>query len=128
MELVCCVRVMSMKKTNKRAPTNGFDSSAIDDRLKKISRIKTEGDWRHIDRKKLVMTVLIQKSTRTLSRKTTDMKQICPWGMVNIFLSYYQRKSVKSKCYFNIVFFQWGGCPNFIINQLRLNPHVIDVC
>ena len=32
---------MSLKKTNKRAPTNGFDSTTID-RLKNFSRFKTE--------------------------------------------------------------------------------------
>ena len=72
---------MQLKKTNKRAPTNGFDSTTIDDRLKNFSRFKTEGDWRHVERKKLVMTVLIQKWTHTPIGKTAEMKQICPWGM-----------------------------------------------
>ena len=52
---------MLLKKTNKRAATNGFDSTTIGDRLKNFSRLKTERDWRHVERKKLVMTVLIQK-------------------------------------------------------------------
>ena len=64
-----------MKKTNKRAPTNGFDSTTIDDRF------KTEGDWRHAERKKLVMSVLIRTWTHTPSGKTAEMKQICLWGM-----------------------------------------------
>ena len=52
---------MLLKKTNERAPTNGFDSTTIGDRLKNFSRFKTERDCRHVERKKLVMTVLIQK-------------------------------------------------------------------
>ena len=43
---------MSLKKTNKRALTNGFDSTTIDDRLKNFSRFETERDWRHAERKK----------------------------------------------------------------------------
>ena len=72
---------MLLKKTNKRAATNGFDSTTIGDRLKNFSRLKTERDWRHVERKKLVMTVLIQKWTYTPSGKTAEMKQIYPWGM-----------------------------------------------
>ena len=72
---------MSSKKTNKKAPTNGFDTTTTDNRLKKFSRFKTEGDWRRVGRKKLVMTVLIQKWTHTPSGKTAEIKQICPWGM-----------------------------------------------
>ena len=69
---------MSLKKTNKRALINGFDSTTIDDRLKNFSWFKTEEDWRHVERKKLVMAVLIQKWTHTPSGKTAEMKQICP--------------------------------------------------
>ena len=72
---------MSLKKTNKRAPTNGFDSTTIDDRLKNFSRFETERDWRHAERKKLVMTVLIQKWTHIPRGKTAEMRQICQWGM-----------------------------------------------
>ena len=72
---------MLLKKTNKRAPTHGFDSTTINDRLKIFSRFKTEGDWRHVERKKLVMTVLIQTWTHTPCGKTAEMKQIWPWGM-----------------------------------------------
>ena len=72
---------MLLKKTHKRAPTNGFDSTTIDDRLKNFSRFKTEGDQRHVEREKLVMTILIQKFTHPPSGKTAEMKQICQWGM-----------------------------------------------
>ena len=72
---------MLLKKTNKRAPTNGFDSTTIDDRLKNFSRFKTEGDQRHVEREKLVMTILIQKFAHPPSGKTAEMKQICQWGM-----------------------------------------------
>ena len=72
---------MLLKKTNKRAPTNGFDSTTIDDRLKNFSRFKTEGDQRHVEREKLVMTILIQKFANPPSGKTAEMKQICQWGM-----------------------------------------------
>ena len=72
---------MLLKKTNKRAPTNGFDSTTIDDRLKNFSRFKTEGDQRHVEREKLVMTILIQKFAHPPSGKTAEMKQICQWAM-----------------------------------------------
>ena len=37
-KLVCWLRAMSSKKTNKKAPTNGFDTTTIDDRSKNVSR------------------------------------------------------------------------------------------
>ena len=35
---MCWLRGMPSKKINKKAPTNGFDTTTIDDRLKNVSR------------------------------------------------------------------------------------------
>ena len=37
-KLVCWLRAMSSKKTNKKALTNGFDTTTRDDRSKNVSR------------------------------------------------------------------------------------------
>ena len=73
---------MSLKKTNKRAPTNVFDSTTIDDRLEYFSRFKTEGDWRHVERKKLVITVLIQKVDTHSQWKDSRDEASLPMGNV----------------------------------------------
>ena len=35
---MCWLRGMPSKKINRKAPTNGFDTTTIDDRLKNVSR------------------------------------------------------------------------------------------
>lgn len=72
---------MGPKQTNKRAPTNGFDRTTIEERLKNFNRYKPEGNWRDVEKKTIVMTVLIQTWEHKKTGKTADVKQICPWGM-----------------------------------------------
>ena len=93
---------MPLKKTNKRALTNAFDSTTIDHRLKNFSWFKTEGDWRHVERKKTSNGSFDSKVDTHSQWK--DSRDEVAGECVNILLSYYQKKNVKSKCYFHLVF------------------------
>ena len=64
--------------TKRRASTNGFSRANMADMLASIKRYSAE--WRRVDMKKMVMTVLHQTFLHT-SGASSVIQHICPWGM-----------------------------------------------